>query len=53
MTPREQAALKAEAALSEFLYIGRQAGSLWPEEERALRAALNIVRKNTGKPRAL
>lgn len=45
MTPREHAALQAEVALAGLLTIGRLSGVLWPDDERALTAALDVARR--------
>lgn len=44
-TTLKQAALEAEAALANY----RAQASLYPDEERTLDAALNIVRKDASK----
>ena len=40
-TARRTVALKAEAAVAEFLAVA----FLWPDDERKLKAALEILRK--------
>lgn len=45
MADRKQAALKAEAALAEFLSVANS--SLWESDVKKIKAALSVVRSHT------